>query len=126
MNSYYLLKTIHVATAFISIASFFIRGIWMMRSSLLLQHRWVRIAPHINDTILLLSAVALVFITSQYPGSATWVNAKIFALVVYIVLGTIALKRGKTMGIRVTAWCFALLTFAYIMLVALTKNTLPI
>lgn len=126
MSSYTILKIIHIATAFISIVGFFIRGIWMMQSSSRLNSRWVKIAPHINDTFLLLSAIALVFITSQYPGPATWINAKIIALVLYIVLGTIALKRGKTMGIRVISWCLALLTFAYIFTVAFSKSALPI
>ena len=67
MSSYTILKFIHVATALISIVGFFIRGIWMIQSSSMLQLRWVKIAPHINDTILLLSAVVLVIITSQYP-----------------------------------------------------------
>ncbi len=126
MNSYTTLAFIHIVTAFISVTGFFIRGIWMMQSSSLLQQRWVRVTPHINDTVLLLSAIALVIITSQYPGPAGWLNAKIVALVVYIVLGIIALNRGKTKGIRVTAWSLALLTYAYIVMVAFSKNALPI
>ena len=126
MSIYTLLKIIHIATAFISIAGFFIRGIWMMQSSSILQHRLTKTLPHINDTILLLSAIALVFIIAQYPGPATWINAKIIALVLYIILGTIALKRGKTIRIRVVSWFLALLTFAYILVVAFSKNALPI
>lgn len=126
MSSYTLLKIIHIATAFISIVGFFIRGIWMMQSSSILQHRWIKIAPHVNDTVLLLSAIALVFITNQYPGPAMWLNAKIIALLVYIVLGTIALKRGKTIEIRIIAWCLAILTFIYIIAVAYSKSVLPI
>ena len=126
MSSYTLLKNIHIATAFISIAGFFIRGIWMMQSSSELQQRWIKIAPHINDTVLLLSAIALIFITNQYPGPEMWLNAKIIALLAYIVLGTIALKRGKTMEIRIIAWCLAILTFIYIIVTAYSKNALPI
>ena len=125
MNIYTIIKLIHIITAFISIAGFFIRGIWMIQSSSILQQRWVKIAPHINDSLLLLSAILLVFITAQYPGPANWVNAKIFALVIYIVFGTIALKPGKTKGIRILSWCLALITYAYIMMVALNKNALP-
>lgn len=126
MDSYTLIKIIHIATAFISIFGFFIRGIWMILSSPILQQRWIKIAPHINDTVLLLSAFALVFITVQYPGPAGWINAKILALILYIVLGTIALKRGKTKELRITSWILALLTYAYIILVAFTKSALPI
>ncbi|MCY4420580.1 MAG: SirB2 family protein, partial [Gammaproteobacteria bacterium] len=80
----------------------------------------------INDTFLLVSAIALVVLTSQYPGPAAWINAKIIALVVYIVLGIIALNRGKTMQVRVLAWCSALVVYAYMVAVALSKSPLPI
>ncbi len=126
MTSYTVLKLIHVVTASISITGFFIRGIWMIQSSSILQKRWVKIAPHINDTFLLLPAAALVIITAQYPGPAIWINAKMAALLLYIVLGTVALKRGKTKGIRIISWCFALLTFAYIAMVAISKNAFPV
>ena len=126
MSAYIILKYIHVITAIISIAGFIVRGIWMMLSSTMLQQRWVKIAPHINDTLLLASAIALVFITLQYPGPAAWVNAKIIALVVYIALGMVALKPSRPMGVRIAAWCLAILTFAYIVLVALSKNVMPV
>ena len=87
MSSYGVLLFIHISTVFISIAGFLVRGVWMMQSSPLLQQRWVRVAPHVNDSLLLVSAIALVVITSQYPGPSSWINAKIIALVVYILLG---------------------------------------
>jgi len=126
MYLYETIKIIHIATAVISITGFLLRGIWMMQSSSRLQQRWVKIAPHINDTILLLSAIALVVISSQYPGAIGWINAKIVALFFYIILGTIALKRGKSKTLRIIAWCSAILVFAYILAVATSKNVLPI
>jgi uncharacterized membrane protein SirB2 len=122
MFSYIILKYIHIATAFVSIVGFAVRWIWMIQSSPILQKRWVRIVPHINDTVLLLSAIALVMMTSQYPGPATWINAKIVALLAYIILGTVALKRGMTKRIRVISGILAILTFFYIAMVALSKN----
>ena len=97
-----------------------------MQSSPLLQQRWVRTAPHINDTLLLVSAIALVVITSQYPGPSSWINAKIVALVVYIMLGIIALNRGKTMQTRVTAWILAVAVYIYMILVAFSKSAFPV
>ena len=102
------------------------RGIWMIQSSPSLTQRWVKIAPHIIDTVLLLSAIALVVITSQYPGELAWLNVKIIGLVIYIFLGLVAFRFGKSKQVRVIAWCLALLTFIYIVLVALSRNTLPI
>ncbi len=94
-----------------------------MNSSPRLQQRWVKIVPHIIDTFLLVSAILLVVLTAQYPGPVAWINAKIVALIAYIILGTIALKRGPTMQIRVVAWVLALLVYAYIVVVALTRNS---
>ena len=125
MTAYLALKYLHVATVILSIAGFIVRGIWMMFSSPLLQQRWVKIAPHINDTILLVSAIALVMMTAQYPGPLAWVNAKIIALVVYIALGFIALKPSRPMNVRIIAWCLAIIIFVYIVWVALTKNAVP-
>lgn len=121
---YLTLKLVHVVTALLSIVGFIIRGIWMMQSSPALNKKWVKIAPHINDTFLLATAIGLVIITSQYPGSVGWINAKIVGLVVYIVLGTIALKRGKTKPVRIVAWIMALVSFSYIVMVAISKNIL--
>lgn len=126
MTFYLLVKVIHVSTAIISILGFFVRGVWMMRSSPMLNVRWVKIAPHINDTLLLISAIVLVIITSQYPGPVAWINVKIIGVIIYIILGTIALKYGKTKRVRIIAWCLALLIYSYIVLVAISKNSLLI
>ena len=54
-----------------------------------------------------------------------WLTAKFFALILYIVLGTIALKRGKTRGQRIAAWIAALLVFGYMVAVAVTHDPFP-
>ena len=122
MSTYEFVKAIHITTAIISISGFVIRGLWMMRSSNLLKNKWVKIVPHINDTILLVAAIVLVVLSAQYPGPVAWINAKIVALLVYILLGTVALKRGKTMQIRIIAWVLAIIVFAYILIVAMEKT----
>lgn len=109
----------------VSYALFFVRGIWMMRESPLLGARWVRVLPHLVDTVLLGSALALAFMLHQYPFVAGWVTAKVLALCVYIVLGMIALRRGRTRGGRIAAWLAAQGVFAYIVAVALTRSALP-
>ena len=119
---YEITKVVHIATAFLSISGFILRGVWMMKSSSLLQNRWVKVVPHINDTILLIAAIILVIVTAQYPGPTTWINIKIIALIIYIILGTIALKRGKTMRVRVIAFVSAVLIFVYIFEVAISKT----
>jgi len=96
----------------------------MLSESALLQKKWVKVAPHIIDTLLLGSAIALAITLQISPFEQTWLLAKIIGLLLYIALGTVALKRGKTRQIRMTALILALLTFGYIVKVALTKSPL--
>jgi len=119
------LKTVHVATAAVSYALFFVRGIWMINGSPRLGARWVRIVPHGNDTLLLAAAIWMTILIDEYPGTHAWLSAKVAGLLVYIGLGTMALKRGKTRGARIAAWIAAQAVFAYIVAVALTHRPLP-
>ena len=121
---YLALKHFHMACAALSGSLFVLRGIWMLRESAMLQRRWVRIAPHVVDTLLLASALILVTWSRQYPLVQNWLTAKIIALIAYIALGTIALKRGRNKTVRVCAFIAALAVFAYIGLVAMTKQVL--
>lgn len=122
MDGYALLKTVHVASAALSISLFALRGGWMVLDSRWLYWRPVRIVPHVVDTVLLASAIGLVIMLGQYPFAQPWLTAKVCALVVYIALGTVALKRGRTKGIRVVALLAALLVFVYIVSVAVTRS----
>ena len=122
---YVTLKFLHVGSVAASYALFFLRGVWMMRGSPLLSQRWVKVVPHVVDTVLLLSAIMLAVLLRQYPFVAPWVTAKVVALVIYIVLGTVALKRGRSRGVRIVAWIAAQCVFGYIVAVALTRNPLP-
>ncbi len=122
---YNLLKQLHLATIAITLALFILRGFWMMTYSPRLQARWVRIVPHINDTVLLASGISLSILIQQYPLAHSWLTAKFIALILYIALGTLALKRGKSQGQRITAWIAALLVFGYMVAVAITHTPLP-
>jgi uncharacterized membrane protein SirB2 len=122
---YIFVKYLHVSAVLISFILFFTRGVWMLRESPMLQHRWVKVVPHLVDTILLLSAITLAVMLSISPFSSAWLMAKIVALLLYIVLGTIGLKRGKRKQTRLIAWLAALLVFLYIVLVAHTHSVLP-
>ena len=117
---YALLK--HVACVALSWAGFFVRGVWMIRESPLLGARWVRVAPHVVDTVLLASAVALAAMLRQYPLAHGWLTAKVVGLVLYIALGMVALRRGPTRRARIAAWVAAQLVLGYVVAVALTKN----
>ncbi len=124
--NYLLLKHLHMTCAALSGALFLLRGLWMLQDSPRLGQRWVRTLPHLIDTVLLASAVTLAVWSAQYPLSQPWLTAKVGALLLYIVLGSVALKRGRSKGIRAAAFLAALATFAYIVSVALSKNPLPL
>lgn len=117
------LRSVHMTCAALSILGFFIRWIWMLRDSPLLQQRSVKLVPHIVDTVLLLSAIALVGIIGFGPNAA-WLSAKIAGLIVYVVLGTFALKRGRTKGARAIFGVLAIIVFVFIASVARTHNPL--
>lgn len=123
--TYTIVKHIHLTCVALSGAGFLLRGVWMLHTSPMLQLRWVRVLPHIVDTVLLGSAIWLAILMQQAPFVHGWLTAKVLGLIAYIVLGTIALKRGKTRGVRIAALVGALLAFAYIVSVALTKSVLP-
>jgi len=120
---YAAIKLVHVGAAALSIAGFALRGAWMLRSPQRLSERWVRIVPHAIDTVLLASALWLAWQMGA-DGTRGWLWAKVIALLVYIGLGTIALKRGSTRRVRVAAFAGALATFAYIVSVAIAKSPL--
>jgi uncharacterized membrane protein SirB2 len=117
-----LIRNIHLLCVGLTLLSFILRGIWMLRDSPWLQRRAVKIVPHLIDTILLLSGVALAMDIQQYPITHSWLSAKLAALLLYIILGSIALKRGKTNRWRGLAWIGALAVFGYIIAVARSRD----
>ncbi|MDP9109567.1 MAG: SirB2 family protein [Pseudomonadota bacterium] len=122
---YLAIKHLHVACALASGSFFLLRGVWMLQGSAWLTARWVSVAPHLIDTLLLVSALTLALRSGQYPFAQPWLTAKLLALCVYIALGTIALKRGRSKTVRTVALVAALVTFAYIVTVAVTRRPFP-
>jgi uncharacterized membrane protein SirB2 len=119
---YLLVKHVHVACVVLSGAGFLLRGLWMVAGSPLLGHPLTRVLPHLVDTLLLASAIALAVMAEQYPFRDAWLTAKVLGLLAYIGLGSVALKRGRSRRQRMVAWLAALAVFAYIVSVALTKS----
>ncbi|MFZ1643016.1 MAG: SirB2 family protein [Candidatus Contendobacter sp.] len=122
MPTYLALKHLHLTAVVLGFALFALRGLWMLTDSPQLQRRWVRIVPHLIDVTLLASAIALTLVIQQYPLVNGWLTAKVLGLIVYIVLGSIALKRGPSKPIRAAAGVAALAVFGYIVSVALTHS----
>jgi uncharacterized membrane protein SirB2 len=116
------LKLVHVSCAFISIAGFSLRGYWMLTGDSRLRLRVTRIVPHVIDTLLLASAVGMLLIWGVSPLKVDWLSAKLVALLLYILLGMIALRFGRTGLQRTMAWVLALCAAAYIICVAYTRD----
>lgn len=119
---YFAIKHLHVTCVVLSALGFLLRGYWMISGSPLLKSLPARVMPHVIDSALLLSAITLAVLIQQYPFEAAWVTAKVIGLLAYIVLGTVALKRGRTRSQRIAAFVAALSVYAWIVSVALTKN----
>lgn len=118
------LKFIHVSCAMLSISGFTLRGYWMFTDNRRLRLPLTRILPHILDTLLLASAVGMLVVWQANPLTLPWLSAKIVALLCYIGLGMVAFRFGTTRRQRGLAFGAALLTAAYILLVAFTKSPL--
>ena len=127
-SSYALLKATHQGAAALSITGFVVRGVGMLRGAAWLQTRFVRITPHVVDTGLLASALAMAWVADFTPINSPWLAAKIVALLAYIALGTVALRPARPgrpdrpLALRAGAWVAALLVFGYIVSVAITKH----
>ena len=121
---YFLIKNIHMTAAGLSLALFGLRAWWSVRASLQLQRRWVKVLPHLIDTVLLAAGVTLMIMLRAWPTQQPWLAAKLIALVAYIVIGTLAIKRGRTSTIRAVASLLAIAIFLYIVGVAMNHNPL--
>ena len=119
---YQVLKFVHISLAILSIAGFALRGVWMFRESSKLDRKIVRVVPHVVDTAFLISGIWLVVELQLNVMQQGWLIAKFVGLILYIVFGAIALRRGRTIRIRTAAFVAALTAYLYIVGVALHKS----
>jgi len=122
--SYTLLKQVHMVLAVLSIAGFVLRWSWRMLQSHLAAMRATRIVPHVVDTLFLATALLMIFQLGQVPVSIPWLSAKITGLVLYIVLGMLAMHTAPSLKRSLPAFVGAMLVFAWIVSVAITKSPL--
>ncbi|WP_089794208.1 SirB2 family protein [Halomonas korlensis] len=124
MEHYPLIKHLHITAATLSILFFMLRAWWSVREVPMLQRRWVKITPHLIDTILLALGVVLMVMLSAWPHQHPWLAAKLIALLVYIALGTLAIKRGRTPMVRAITALAAVVTFVYMLGTAIRHSPL--
>jgi len=125
MIEFYLpLRHLHIGCAVLSIALFVLRGALMLAGSPWQRHLVLRYLPHAVDTVLLMSALVLTTVVRQYPFANGWLTAKVVLLTVYVGLGSIALRRGRTRRVRIVALAGALLVVAFLVSVARAHHPL--
>jgi len=126
---YLMLKHLHVTCVSLSLAGFLVRWTLALGAAPTLarrleRRRWLRILPHLNDTLLLAAAIALAVLLGQSPFLDAWLTAKFFGLIAYIILGALALQRARSVRLRTEAGVAAVLVFGWIVSVALAKDPL--
>jgi len=127
MIEFYLpLRHLHIACAIFSISLFTLRGALMLAESPWQRNSVLRYLPHGVDTVLLTSALMLTTIIHQYPFVNGWLTTKVLLLIAYIVLGSIALKRGRTKRVRIAALAASLLVVAFLVSVARARDSLGV
>ncbi len=119
---YQWIRWLHISCAAISISGFTVRGLLKLNGSAMLNQRWIKILPHLIDTVLLSCAIYLAIASHQYPFTDNWLTAKLFALLAYIGLGMLALRYARSRPQQWIAFILALLSFSYIAAVALTRS----
>lgn len=117
-------KLLHQSAAALSITGFVARGLGSFTQAAWVRQRVARTAPHVVDTLLLLSALVMAWTLRLTPGNAPWLTAKIAGLLLYIGLGMLALRPGRPLALRIAAWVAALAVFGWIVSVAITKQPL--
>ena len=116
------LRWVHVSAVVLSGLGFALRGAWMLTDSPRRAARWVRVAPHGVDTVLLLSALGLMSASAQYPFVFDWLTAKVLALLAYIGCGMVALREGRPKWLKGAFFLLALGCYAFIVSVALRRD----
>lgn len=118
------LKHAHMLFALLSIIGFSLRGTLKLFLQKPLDHKLWKILPHLNDTLLLSAAIGLLIVYQWNPLEIPWLLAKLVALVVYIGLGMMALKFGKTLAQQRVYFVAAIAVFGYIVMTAVSKHAL--
>ncbi len=118
---YMAYKHFHLLMVVLSVSFLLVRYAMSLKPAAILQTKFFKIAPHIIDTLLLISAVLLMLTLQQYPFVHAWLTEKFFAVLAYILLAVMAF-RGRTRFIRWLCFLGALGWLALAVRVAITKQ----
>ncbi len=118
-----MIKAFHIALAYLTVSGFVLRGLWALTDSPLRHERWVRIVPHVVDTLLLALGATLAWRLGVSPFSG-WLAAKLTGLVCYVGFGVLTLRASRR-PLQIVGFAGALLSALYIFAVALSRSAWP-
>lgn len=118
---YMAYKHFHLLMVVLSVSFLLVRYAMSLKPAAMLQAKFFKIAPHVIDTLLLVSAVLLMLTLQQYPFVHAWLTEKVLAVLAYIALGVMAFK-GRTAAIRWICFLGALGWLGLVLRVAMTKQ----
>lgn len=121
MNSYMILKHLHMTTAYLTVTLFTLRLLMDAVGRPGWRQTPLRWIPHANDTVLLVAAISLLFVGGWNPLEQGWILAKIVLLLGYIAAGLFALKVTVARPVRVVAAILALVQVSAIFHLAMAK-----
>ena len=119
------IKVVHVAAVLLSGALFLARGVLVQAGSQrVAMSAALRYSSYVIDTVLLTAALMLVTVLPRAMFANHWLTLKLVVLVAYVVLGSIALKRGRTPRARTVAFVAAV--FAYVAMIGIARGHHPL
>jgi len=125
MIEYYAqIRWLHIAMVLCSGSLFALRGGAMLAGSRLATATPVRWLSYGIDTTLLTAAMMLVVMLPGAVFANGWLTVKLCLVVAYVVLGSLALKRGRTRAVRLGCFIAALLVFVVIIGIARAHHPL--
>ena len=119
-----MFKHLHMTLAVLSVSLFTLRFIWLLANSAKLQAKWVKITPHIIDTLLLLFGVVLAVQYSINPVEQLWLGEKLLAVVAYIFTGYYTLKLARNKSMQIIGYLGAMGWVLLIVRLAMTREPL--
>jgi len=128
VSAYTFLISLHLTTVILTISLFVLRYWWNFTGNPRVQARWMRIVPHAVDTLLLLSGLGLIVVTRYIPFTANgaWLTEKLFGVIIYIVLGFIALGRHRPRSQQTGFIAFLLGLVVLYIIIKLATTKIPI
>ncbi|WP_342325200.1 invasion regulator SirB2 [Kosakonia sp. BYX6] len=128
MSGFNILIILHLTSVALTISLFVLRYWWRWSNNPRINARWVRVVPHSVDTVLFLSGAGLMWVTGYLPltSQGAWLTEKLFGVIIYIVLGFIALGRYRPRSQQTGFIAFLLGLVVLYIIIKLAATKVPI